>query len=126
MSEKKDLFEKFQDDFEKEFSSTAKDINAKLNQAANLIAEATALANKHHLPQLVHTRYDDGVPQEFIDKIKKLAADDEGYKDYKDYDDEDIEDCMNDMYRNFYNLIDVGNLERSLSDAGWSTSSSYC
>lgn len=100
-------------DLNNDFDTLAEQINAKLKEAAAAVREANRLGDKLGLPALICTQqlYDDLVYQN-RGKENPLSQD-------------DIEDKMKE-YEDKLEKIDVGELESALSDAGWSTSSSYC
>lgn len=96
-------------DLEQTWEEVAAQINAKLKEAAALIHQANELSAKANVPALINTQwlrdnisYDEPnlTREQLTTRTKEVS--------------EKIE------------LIDVGDLENELGQAGWSTSASYC
>ncbi len=104
-------------DLDKDFQQTAEQINAKVKEATAALREANRLAKEAGLPGIVYTeyvRYDDSSLGDLSEEeLAKLEAN-------PDWDGESTPLKMK------IDMIDASDLESELSDAGWSTSSSYC
>jgi len=92
-------------DLEKEFATTAAQINVKLQEAAAAIKEATRLSQEFGLKgNLIHTQWTEELDLDI-----------------------DEEECdPEDTLEAIFDQIDVSGLEGALDNAGWQTSSSYC
>lgn len=86
------------DHLDEEFKEVAAKINAKLAEAAAALREANVLKDRVGLDMLFQGAYStDGMSRAKADKFLAMVKE-----------------------------IDVEDLEAQISDAGWSTSSSYC
>lgn len=95
-------------DLEKDFDKVAAQINAKLQEAAAAIREASRLSDEFGLDgSLIYTQW--------TEDYSKLDLD----IDEEEYDREGTIEAI-------FEQIDVSGLESALGEAGWSTSSSYC
>ena len=100
-------------DLDKDFETFVGQINVKLNEAASALREANELREKAGLPALIFSAW----------------LREEAWREFRDLEDEDENfdiDARMDEERAKYEKIDTDALERELSHAGWSTSSSYC
>ena len=98
-------------ELEKDFKKTIVKINEKLQEAAKALKKANTLAGKigfkHGLiPGSWAKAYE-------LNELEKSQ-------------DEDSEEVPYDILRKKYEQIDVSALEEAMSEAGWSSSSSYC
>jgi len=92
-------------------------LNAKLAEAAKVMAEVNALREKIGLESLIFTQWRrEDLHRELRDKFEE-----EGRK----VDSDEIYDKMDEISA-FYDTIQTDGLEREIGRAGWSTSSSYC
>lgn len=85
-------------DVNQDFAELATQINAKLKEAAVALKEANRLKDEAKMPALIGTQW---------------AA-------------EEMDREERDIFNDQLDLINVRDLEIELSNAGWSTSSSYC
>ncbi len=103
-------------DLDKDFEETVAQINAKLEESAKALREANKLAikagYKHGLINSQWAREAEEMPSE------------EDFESPEEYD--KACDAHYDTLSKKYSLIDVGNLEDAMMDAGWQPSSSYC
>jgi len=109
-------------DLEQDFDSLLTQINTKLNEAADKLREVNELRKKAGLDALIFTSWE---REEAYRRISRQVEESEEAQN-EDFDiDEKVDELMDAEYRK-YEAIDVRALERELSHAGWSTSSSYC
>jgi len=93
-------------------------LNAKLAEAAKVMAEVNALREKVGLESLILTSWRrEDLYREIRDKIEE--------EENREVDSSEIYDKMDEVAA-FYETIQTSGLERELGRAGWSTSSSYC
>jgi hypothetical protein len=102
---------------DKDFKETAAKINAKIKEAAAALDEANELASEAGLPALIYTQWtseDDNSLEELDTEARQKLEDDPEW------------DGEASPLKMKMDLIDVGELEGAVCNAGWSTSSSYC
>jgi len=107
----KDKMSEYYDNLIEDVKPTAEKITAKLNQAAELIAEAQYMAEEIGLTDLIRSQW--------TEMSDEMEADFDKFLDDNDPDRYDVLDQL-------YELIDVSKLETALGESGWNTSSSYC
>jgi hypothetical protein len=98
-------------ELEKDFEKTIVKINEKLQEAAKALKKANTLAGKIGFK---HGLIFGSWAKEYeLNELEKSQ-------------DEDSEEDPYDILQKKYEQIDVSALEEAMSEAGWSSSSSYC
>lgn len=100
-------------ELDQDFEKVAEQINIKIKEAAEALAQANELATKAGLPALFYSQF-----------IRENMQYDNRYAEPPLSKEEITEKCQE--LEGKLGLIDVGPLEAELGDGGWSTSSSYC
>ena len=100
-------------ELDQDFEKTAEQINAKIKEAAEALRQANELATKAGLPSLIYTQFTrDDIQYQNDNADEPLKK-------------RELEEKCDELEEKL-ELIDVSDLEDALSQAGWSTSSSYC
>jgi hypothetical protein len=96
-------------DLDKDFVKVAEQINAKLQEAAAALREASRLSDEVGLPALIATQW---TMESIYDRKSPLSLEE------KDQKAEELREKLE--------LIKVRDFEHAMGECGWSASSSYC
>jgi hypothetical protein len=107
-------------DLEQDFDSLVREINIKLSEAAAALKQANDLREKAGLDSLIFTS---DIKEAFEAKI---YCELEARADREDLDFDTEIEARSELEEAKYSKIATRTLEREISSAGWSTSSSYC
>lgn len=97
-------------------------LNAKLVEAAKVMAEVNTLRQQIGLDSLIFTQWE---RESLYEKVSREVNESEE-AEHPDFDEDQIIDMKMDTIAAKFDLIQTDALERELNQAGWSTSSSYC
>jgi hypothetical protein len=104
-------------EIDEQFKTTAEQINAKLKEATTALREANKLADAAGLPALAYTQWvgeEDSTMDKLSDEERQALDEDEEW------------DGESTPLKMKIDMLNTSDLEREISIAGWSTSSSYC